>query len=103
MAEMEILRGPQGPAWEGTDQTLPSIVVDADRCTGCGLCIPFCKPDVIRIGSMINGVGDHQMEIFRAGCTGCEMCAVVCPDIAIDVFADRPAGGRAAGQSEKVG
>jgi len=97
MAETEILRGPQGPVWEGADQVLPSIIVDADRCTGCGLCIPFCKPDVIRIGSMINGMGDHQMEIFRTGCTGCEMCAVVCPDLAIEVFKEASSGDAAGG------
>ena len=80
-----IVRGPQ---WPSASQTLPTITVKSDRCTGCGLCVPFCKPDVLRVGSEINQFGDHQVEIYRAGCTGCKMCAIVCPDLAIEVFVD---------------
>jgi 2-oxoglutarate ferredoxin oxidoreductase subunit delta len=30
--------------------------------------------------------GYHPAHIFKDGCTGCAICAVVCPDAAITVY-----------------
>jgi heterodisulfide reductase subunit A len=52
--------------------------VEADRCTGCELCLSSCPYDAI---SMKNG----KAEINSALCTGCGVCIGHCPDRAIDM------------------
>lgn len=63
-----------------------TIVVDDERCTGCGLCIPVCPPEVIGLADRINSQGFHVVELVAPGCLPCNACAVVCPEVAISVF-----------------
>jgi 2-oxoglutarate ferredoxin oxidoreductase subunit delta len=30
--------------------------------------------------------GYHPAQVFKEGCTGCAICAIVCPDAAITVY-----------------
>lgn len=48
------------------------MVVDGDRCTGCGACTARC-----RFGAMENG------RVRPVECEGCGLCAVVCPEGAV--------------------
>jgi 2-oxoglutarate ferredoxin oxidoreductase subunit delta len=34
--------------------------------------------------------GYHPVHIHAEGCTGCALCAVICPDAAITVFREPP-------------
>ena len=63
------------------------IVVDAERCKGCEMCIRFCPKKQIRISEEFNRRGLHYCEFADSGeCTGCAICAIMCPDLAIEVY-----------------
>jgi len=61
-----------------------TIVIDAERCKGCDICVHFCPPRVLRLYHRRNTLNHRVVELFdEAHCTGCEICARVCPDMAI--------------------
>jgi len=64
-----------------------AIVVDVQKCKGCGVCVPNCPSDVIELADEVNGKGYHYAYMKQpAECTGCSNCAVVCPDGVITVY-----------------
>jgi 2-oxoglutarate ferredoxin oxidoreductase subunit delta len=65
------------------------IVIDREVCKGCGYCIRACPKDCITMDDKFNCSG-YYPAIFSnpAQCTGCAVCAVSCPDVAIDVWRD---------------
>jgi 2-oxoglutarate ferredoxin oxidoreductase subunit delta len=54
--------------------------VDEDECKGCMLCIEACPPRVIRLSERLNPHGYRTATYAGAGCTGCGMCFLVCPE-----------------------
>jgi 2-oxoglutarate ferredoxin oxidoreductase subunit delta len=62
------------------------ITVIEDRCKSCGLCVAACPKSVLRISDRINDKGYRPAEQFAEGCIACRMCALTCPDVAIEVF-----------------
>lgn len=61
-----------------------TILVQPERCKGCELCVHFCPPRVLRLGTRRNSLNHRVVELFEEErCTGCEICARVCPDLAI--------------------
>ena len=71
------------------------IVIDAERCKSCELCMSACPQKVIKLADNLNSRGYRPAVLFdpEHKCTGCGLCAVVCPDVCITVF--REVGGRA--------
>jgi 2-oxoglutarate ferredoxin oxidoreductase subunit delta len=68
------------------------IVVDAERCKGCALCVSVCPQGVLALSERFNAAGYHPVRLVdAAGCTGCVLCALVCPDVAISVYRQRKA------------
>jgi len=64
------------------------IVIDAEGCKGCGLCVSACPQHVIAIGKRINARGQFfAAAMDPAHCIGCRSCSVACPDAAIEVRA----------------
>ncbi len=59
------------------------IVIDKDRCKACYLCINECPKNLLKIGGELNNLGERVVESAGEGCTGCAMCAMRCPDMAI--------------------
>jgi len=64
------------------------IIIDAERCKGCTLCITVCPNNVITLSEKSNSKGYFPAQATNPGCTGCTNCAVVCPDCAIEVYRD---------------
>jgi len=64
------------------------IIIDTERCKGCGLCVMVCPKSSITISDCSNKNGYFPAEANNIDCTGCAMCAIICPDAAIEVFRD---------------
>jgi 2-oxoglutarate ferredoxin oxidoreductase subunit delta len=62
------------------------IIINTERCKGCGLCVIVCPKKGIIISDKSNKSGYFPAEAKNADCTGCAVCAIVCPDVAIEVF-----------------
>jgi 2-oxoglutarate ferredoxin oxidoreductase subunit delta len=65
--------------------TRGTVVVDTERCKGCELCIPACRPGVLAMSETLNGHGVRYPILF-AGCTACRACREVCPDFVFSVY-----------------
>lgn len=66
---------------------MAKIIINEDRCKGCGLCANACPKKIIALSkSKINTKGYHPAELINADeCIGCAACATMCPDVAIVV------------------
>lgn len=64
-----------------------AVVVDAERCKGCGLCIDFCPRGVLELSAELNRLGYHYVTAKRMeACIGCQACVIMCPDAAIELY-----------------
>jgi len=63
------------------------IVIHKDLCKACGYCIVHCPKGCISEGTELNSSG-YLPVVFStpANCTGCALCALMCPEIAIEVW-----------------
>jgi 2-oxoglutarate ferredoxin oxidoreductase subunit delta len=75
------------------------IVIDQERCKGCGLCTQVCPYDLVHIAEGFNAKGYRPAEQIDpdSECIGCASCAMVCPDVAISVYRTRKRSRIAAG------
>ena len=67
------------------------VIIDADRCKGCGLCVESCPLHALELGSQLNQLGYYAVEFDpEAGCTACGICFYACPEpAAITVALER--------------
>ena len=56
------------------------VVINAEECKGCGLCVEVCPPSVLKISEALNRMGYHPAEYLGVACTGCGVCFYVCPE-----------------------
>ncbi|MBN1766647.1 MAG: ferredoxin family protein [Sedimentisphaerales bacterium] len=64
------------------------IIINTERCKGCGLCVGACPRNCIEISGTSNSMGYFPAQMSDNACTGCAMCALMCPDVAIKVMRD---------------
>lgn len=62
------------------------IVIDRERCKGCGVCLGACPNTVIALSKNVNSKGYNYAEAVKDECIGCASCAIVCPDGVISVY-----------------
>jgi len=68
------------------------ITINRERCKGCYLCIEVCPNGMIETEETPNKKG-YLPARFREniadgekGCIACAQCAMVCPEVAIEVY-----------------
>ncbi|MEN6546368.1 MAG: 4Fe-4S binding protein [Armatimonadia bacterium] len=62
------------------------LTVREDRCKACGLCIGHCPKKNLRPSAAMNEAGYHPVEqVDPKECTGCGICAVMCPDVCFTI------------------
>jgi len=64
------------------------IIIDVERCKGCGLCVIVCPKNCIEISDKSNKKGYFPARASNSDCTGCAACAIICPDVVIEVFCE---------------
>jgi 2-oxoglutarate ferredoxin oxidoreductase subunit delta len=82
---------------------MATIIINKDRCKACGFCIAFCPKQLLQMSDDLNLRGIHYACIKNESglataepeiqnpkskmptCTGCAICALVCPEVAIEV------------------
>ena len=56
------------------------LIINADWCKGCGICVAFCPKKVLELNHK------EKAEAARAeDCLACLQCELRCPDLAIEV------------------
>jgi 2-oxoglutarate ferredoxin oxidoreductase subunit delta len=63
------------------------IIIDAEKCKSCELCIHFCGQKNLALSDATNARGFHPAKLLEANnCTGCGNCALMCPEVCIRVY-----------------
>lgn len=64
------------------------IKIDQEYCKSCGYCIEHCPKKVIGLSKVYNLAGYYPAMMVGDDCTGCGICALVCPEVCIEVWLD---------------
>lgn len=68
---------------------MPFVVIDQERCKGCGFCLEFCPQGALHFSNQLNTKGVHPAELKHPEkCTGCKRCALMCPEVCIEVYVE---------------
>lgn len=69
-------------AWIRKDKDF-ALIVNRDRCKGCGLCIDVCPKKVLILGDLNSRGYKTSTAINPDDCIKCRRCEKICPDFAI--------------------
>ncbi len=69
------------------------IEIDSELCKDCRLCISVCPHQLIHASDCLNKKGyysaqfkEKQIKKEDRKCSGCALCAIACPEVAIEVY-----------------
>ncbi len=69
------------------------IEINSELCKDCKLCMSVCPHRLIESSDRLNQKGyypviftEKQLKKEDRKCTGCSLCAISCPEIAIEVY-----------------
>ena len=64
------------------------MVIDENKCRGCGYCVAFCKQEcVVMSEDRFTPLGDLLPVVSHPDeCTACGVCGRLCPHYAINVY-----------------
>ena len=63
------------------------IEIDQELCKGCQICVSFCPNNSIYPSDTLNAGGYLPVSFNNdSECTGCAICALVCAEVAIEVY-----------------
>jgi len=65
---------------------MPKVLLDTEKCKGCGYCINVCPKKVIRFGDKFNKEGYKFIQIDETNCIGCGSCHTICPDSVMEIY-----------------
>jgi 2-oxoglutarate ferredoxin oxidoreductase subunit delta len=79
---MKLWRTPFDQAEKATRP--PKVVIDKDRCKGCGYCVEFCPRGTLEMTEELNPKGYTLAAVAdESNCLGCSLCDILCPEFAI--------------------
>jgi 2-oxoglutarate ferredoxin oxidoreductase subunit delta len=62
----------------------PKVVINKDRCKGCGYCVEFCPRDALKMSDELGPKGYGLAQVSdKSKCVGCGLCEIICPEFAI--------------------
>jgi NAD-dependent dihydropyrimidine dehydrogenase PreA subunit len=60
-----------------------SLILDKNRCTGCGICMEICPKEAIEVRKALNTeekkASPPSLRIIKEKCHYCGMCEAICP------------------------
>jgi 2-oxoglutarate ferredoxin oxidoreductase subunit delta len=62
------------------------ILIDIERCKGCGLCVTVCSKNGIVVSDQSNQKGYFPAQAKNTDCNACAHCAIICPEAGIRVI-----------------
>ena len=66
---------------------MPIVVVLTVYCICCGLGVDICSKKILQIGDVANQKGYYTVEVVNQDqCIGCTLCAIMCPDLALEIY-----------------
>lgn len=68
---------------------MSNVNINKDKCKGCELCKNVCPQGIISMSDKISVKGYYPAQVVEpTRCIVCRLCAITCPDVAIEVEAE---------------
>jgi len=65
---------------------MSKIVIEADRCKSCGICVEICPRAALSISGTAGRTGYAPVVVDDDKCTGCGICYTMCPDTVFEIL-----------------